>query len=1823
MNDTDGDWAFDPAINGRFDNADHESGTEEKDIMNDPEFAPPTRRDTASSKGTAGDSQNGGETCRICRSEGTPEEPLFYPCKCSGSIKFVHQECLMEWLSHSQKKHCELCKTPFRFTKLYDANMPTTLPWTVFLRRACVHVAVMTLRACRALLVSAVWLLLLPYFVRWAWRWMFWMADVGWAREAYLSKTQAAILGQQAQSEASQLIQNATSSIPDTLYATFEQLLGSSFGLRTTGGTKTAQPVDAVAMIGEALTSALKNATGMADEQDSYNTTTYSAHASPSILSSWTYISELTSSSYINRIILDIFEGQLITCVVIVGFILVFLIREWVVQQQPLVNLDNINNAQRALERQERQLQRRRRRQERQAELLEQARQRLLDLQENERTGSESAEQSSEGLRWIGWEKLYFLIDSATEDSRDTGDNDDARRLFKSKAELVMLSVFAAEKSGVDANEITEKIVSKLQELPSAQREEWEEALIVEIRKRNHGRSGPNSESTSTSTSSTHVQGFNSSLHPEVGATLGGGNLQGADRAASPSAESSSSTRRPPMPTRDSSSRAAQIQRVLEEADGVLAAHGRHSTASSPRSTKVEPSTASPSLASVPSSSDGSWLNVPRPDEQASQDTAKEEAQEPVIDHTDIFQDNNDEMPITNAGPDAKINIKRTGKGKGRAIVPEPTEDKKEQRPTLTTQELRRRLLEITPSGDDDDDDALDPQSTSPMSPLHSGAERVETSHQPDVESPSFDSTNAFADEAAIDLAVEREEQRQLNEIDLAGDHVAEDTSNSDSPAAANAVPVDAPPSRWQRLADWFWGDIQAQAPEPVPAPAEERLDDDEDPEAPFVPIEDGQPLIAAHANDDALPENDPEVVAAAQQAGLDAEAVEDAEDLEGIFELIGFQGPIIGLFQTSCFCAILVCGTVYGAVGMPYIGGKIVLSFLGSPIEFLVKTPLQILSFVTDIIVDLALLIFGWSTVVAALFTDWVLAMMQKWMPNSLDHSFTKWISDVASSTAASAGHRLQNLVMSGNEPVEDFGWNTALLGASAHSHASLMTLKHEVDAVLAFVRGSITTVVETISAGSASLAWERLIDALTSISQISAHALAGLEALQQHVAPLFSALRGLRYGSLTFPSTETKPLDPTLVYWSTTDRSWAVLTGYVALAAIAAVYVAIDKNFTRSQTGQKTEKLVRDSLRQAGGVLKVILIISIEMLVFPLYCGLLLDIAFLPLFQSASVASRWAFAMKAPYTFCFVHWFIGTCYMFHFALFVGMCRKILRKGVLWFIRDPDDPTFHPVRDVLERNVTTQLRKIAFSALVYGALVILCLGGVIWSIGKVFSGIFPIHLISTEPFLEFPFDLLVFAFMTPVLFQYLKPSTAVNAMYSWWLRRCARFLRLSHFMFDDRRKDEEGRHVRKTWTSFLLFRKANVDEAANYQLAESKDVPEVYFKRDGKYVLTPCNDQYRPPKPGEATLHVEDGNVYIADKEGKKSEHFSTVYVPPFFRLRVTLFMVCLWMFSAMTGLCVTLLPLCFGRMVLSFVLPQHVMVNDIYPYSIGAYFFGSVLYIILHGGSTARSLREKADIDLKAWTDAAKKYTLQAVKCLYVYGFLAMLPLVFALLLQFYFILPLHTYLVANLAPALKEAAANGNNSTTTNFLNTTIAAFATKGNQTESLDQLSPTLADHAVHIFSDYALGFLYLRIALRAITSTPTSRAAEAVRRITADGYFNPDARLATRFFILPITLLSITLLTAPLGLANALLNFLTWASIKLPETMVIMINRYSYPITAGWILLVFGSSEVVKATGRWRARIRDEVYLVGERLHNFGEKKPPVGSKSVVRRERG
>lgn len=612
------------------------------DIMNDPAFAPPRRQDTASSKHG---SEGGGETCRICRSEGTPEEPLFYPCKCNGSIKFVHQECLMEWLSHSHKKHCELCKTPFRFTKLYDANMPKTLPWTVFVRKACMHVFTLFLRACRATMVGFVWLAVLPWLIRWGWRCMFYCADAGWARESFLRDVQA----QWAASHMSNST-NATTSVSDSLYAAFENIWEGRLGTPTDGAGQNST----MDMTAEALSSALKNVTS-----PSNSTSSITHGQDTSILSSWTYLAHLTSNSQANRVIVDIFEGQLITCVVIIGFILVFLIREWVVQQQPLVNLDIVNNEQRERDRIERETERL----QQQVELLHQARARLVTLQEEARNEAANEDEDGDdssiaGEEFVGWERFSSRLDEVNGllRSAERAHNMDH---FRADAHEVLRQMRIAERTGVSVPELVEVVYQKLATFSEDERLEWEDILVDALEQINDKRTG-----TTHSVDESAVEAAESE---EVTAA----------------AQALSGIRRPQMPDRDTSFLATEVQRSLAELEDELSGtddrhpSGGRAHGGSGRSTAGVTAMDSEAGLSLSASSDGSWQHLDEPAKQ-----------EPVMDHVDIFQDNKDEMPITNAGQDAKTNIGRSGKIQRRPVVPEPDEVDK----VITNDELNRRL---------------------------------------------------------------------------------------------------------------------------------------------------------------------------------------------------------------------------------------------------------------------------------------------------------------------------------------------------------------------------------------------------------------------------------------------------------------------------------------------------------------------------------------------------------------------------------------------------------------------------------------------------------------------------------------------------------------------------------------------------------------------------------------------------------------------------------------------------------------------------------------------------------------------------------------------------------------------------------------------------------------------------------------------------------------------------------------------------------------------------------------------------------------------------
>ncbi|CAL9749009.1 unnamed protein product [Musa acuminata subsp. burmannicoides] len=132
------------------------------------------------------DDDEEGDVCRICRNPGDAENPLRYPCACSGSIKFVHQDCLLQWLSHSNARQCEVCKHTFSFSPVYADNAPSRLPFQEF-------VVGMAMKACHVLqfflrlaFVLSVWLVMIPFITFWIWRLSF-VRSLGEAQRLFLS----------------------------------------------------------------------------------------------------------------------------------------------------------------------------------------------------------------------------------------------------------------------------------------------------------------------------------------------------------------------------------------------------------------------------------------------------------------------------------------------------------------------------------------------------------------------------------------------------------------------------------------------------------------------------------------------------------------------------------------------------------------------------------------------------------------------------------------------------------------------------------------------------------------------------------------------------------------------------------------------------------------------------------------------------------------------------------------------------------------------------------------------------------------------------------------------------------------------------------------------------------------------------------------------------------------------------------------------------------------------------------------------------------------------------------------------------------------------------------------------------------------------------------------------------------------------------------------------------------------------------------------------------------------------------------------------------
>lgn len=1211
------------------------------DLMNDPAF-------DLNSKGKQ-KSLDDVDTCRICRGEGSEEEPLFYPCKCSGSIKFVHQNCLMEWLSHSQKKHCELCKTPFRFTKLYHPQMPSSVPLPVFLRKAALHTWKTFLTWARIHLVLFVWVAWLPWCMRTVWRGLFWIGDGGWInwqkmeeQALVLAKERLDKLAVEGTSPANaQLLasKNAAASVVVSQVANAlpQFLFPISQTLNFTGEPilfKLARRL----IIGIIGRSSNESASFHA-KLTLNNTDIPNAIRRSSWLSDFRFLNSLTRSPMFNKLLIDTLEGQLITLLVVIAFVLIFLIREWVVQQQPGMNIGAAPNAN--------------------PPVVQQA-------------GEVDAEQDAHQREQIADHPPEQILEGPSQAALNEPTSEQAGepRLFRR--------------------------TSSQQQTPPLPDEAQNATSQTQL---------TNLEESATKADSARPSHVGASTDRDS-AILSTGQIEDGKTIAS----SSMISQRPSMPNRDMT-RDAEIRRTLEEQSQILDYEdwpGLKVFTELWKRAEKKPSEVLRIIEEEGRMDELRWIVTAMLKVKSSHPPEVEDEGTDEHERGPLFS-NLRERNIIEVVEMERYEANSGGQNKD--IDFDVKKSRQAQKRNTPYYSERDQAIDIDDEGQSqlsksttDSDNAQTPNSTQVSSssqkpqdqknPLNSQinsnasltVQPIDNPFHADYSEPTENQDHNIPSSSTVADVLEFEIDKKI-ELEASTGPIIESDDTSQDTVRQEHQNVVVHQGLADNIMNWLWGgidplvNIPADNPEPEGGDDEHIVDDLAD-EAPFVPVEHGRPVIADDDNaEDATNapnienleiagnvENaaqNPEILEAAPQAGADpngADAADDGEDLEGIMELIGMQGPLAGLIQNGMICAVLVSMTIFLGVWIPYIAGKLFLVFLANPVSLLFKLPLRWASMSADLIIDLGVFsagcVFYWVDTVVRL-----LCAPVGWMFPSIERiSRNRILAETAKSYAEGAMERLaKTFIITGGSVSE-----SDIPTFSIIAHESLQLIEYRVGYVTQTIRNTIFALVKISYIHPLEFGnfYQWLYDSITAnakgVSSLTTAKAREISALTRQLVEI----NPLRV-SLNIPQ-RTTPLDYTLAYWNTKDRVLAVVFGYMFFSVIGMVYLKINASLRGKNKRGRFDGIFADILYQAGGVLKVILIISIEMIVFPLYCGLLLDVALLPLFGNVTIKSRVNFLLASPNTSLFVHWFVGTCYMFHFALFVSMCRKIMRNGVL-----------------------------------------------------------------------------------------------------------------------------------------------------------------------------------------------------------------------------------------------------------------------------------------------------------------------------------------------------------------------------------------------------------------------------------------------------------------------------------------------------------------------------------------------------------------------------
>lgn len=273
---------------------------------------------------------------------------------------------------------------------------------------------------------------------------------------------------------------------------------------------------------------------------------------------------------------------------------------------------------------------------------------------------------------------------------------------------------------------------------------------------------------------------------------------------------------------------------------------------------------------------------------------------------------------------------------------------------------------------------------------------------------------------------------------------------------------------------------------------------------------------------------------------------------------------------------------------------------------------------------------------------------------------------------------------------------------------------------------------------------------------------------------------------------STASATADQPIV--SYVDNLLIVLLGYGMIALMAVAYIGMMSMLRRRypRLDSPSTKQVARMLRYIATFVKIVVLIMFEFGIFPLGCGWWLDMCTLDIF-GGSVQSRMTYCNDSPWTCTGLHWITGIIYMVHISLFISLLREVIRPELLWFLRNPDDPEFHPFRELVEKPLSRHARRMCLSVVIYVPVIValvyvpaqLCL--------RLLPTVFPFR---SEDFshilIDVPFGNLLVGPLIRLLY-YGRPEVSVQKIVGAWVRWTSRMLGIADLVVKDENDRENG----------------------------------------------------------------------------------------------------------------------------------------------------------------------------------------------------------------------------------------------------------------------------------------------------------------------------------------------------------------------------------------------------------------------------------------------